>query len=517
MGQKWSCLKEVHRFNKKRRWYLKLLPFVLGAVCLALSFAFKDWGRSFEAEKYKYEHGNLLMENELLLYRERLEYGEETEVGWQTDDLLSTSLLLEEDEMDALEKLDGVQSILPYFVFQSSYNIYYNNPKSFFSWRNANYPVQTFTWFVDGYLQAAGNICGEYKAVPYLDQEQMDKIALTVDGTVENGAYLSETMADVIGIDASALDGLMIQFEICPPICLQEFDLGGTDLEEYWDSRRPGDSINPIYSYQTEFGNLVTITIPVRGILPNDRSGGATSEYLRDGEPIEWVKGGIALPHQTMKDIVDQYASKINFGSHYLAYRPVSYLITLDTPEDADRVAEQIYGLEKGYRLSASSSVNYDMLFWLDAAQVGVYIAVVLLFAAAAFFAAFTGMKQRNTDSLSSKQFSCCRCWGTILEVLKMLAVIVPVYFVAVFCLVLEAGGYLIGDGFAWEALSGKFFWEFFKDNFIHYLRSPYLSLDSMVLFLATATYGVTLAVIPIFLESKRRKNLKKDDLFGEE
>ncbi len=515
MEKKWSCLKEVHRFNKRRRWYLKLLPFFLGAVCLALSFAFKGWIHNLELEKYKYEHGNLLMENELLLRRERPEYGEEAEVGWQTDDLFSTSFLLEEDELDALGNLEGVQSILPYFIFQSSYNMYHNNPKSFFSWRNASYPVQTFTWLASNYQQAAGNICGEYKAVPYLDQEQMDKIALAVDVTAENGAYLSETMAEAMGIDTASLDGLIIRFEICPPICLQEFDLNGTGLEEYWDSRRPGDSINPIYSYQVEYGNPVTITIPVRGILPNDRSGGSVGDGSRDiltDEPVKWVKGGIALPYQTMNDIVDEHASKTNFGHHYLAYQPISYLVVLDSPENADKAVEQLYGMKKGYRLSAGSSVNYGMLFWLDAAQIGAYIAVILLFAAAALFAALTGMRHKNADSFSPKQFSRCRRWGAVLEALKMLVVIVPVYLAEVARYVVEIGGLFSGSEFSWEFLNDETFWTFLRSTFpMYFFDQP--GLDPIVLFSAAAAYGLALAVIPIFLESR---NSKRDDLLGE-
>ncbi len=69
--EKWSPFKAVYHYNKTKRWYIRLLPFVLGVLIFSVSYYFDGWLRHLDWQK-KFEcQGNWLADDELYLRRHR--------------------------------------------------------------------------------------------------------------------------------------------------------------------------------------------------------------------------------------------------------------------------------------------------------------------------------------------------------------------------------------------------------------------------------------------------------------
>lgn len=317
----------------------------------------------------------------------------------------------------------------------------------------------------------------------------MDGLSIAVDEAVENGAYISEVLAKKMGIGTGSLNGLTIQFEICPPFCVE-----GTGI------------ISDEECLYTRYGRPIQITVPVRGILPDNVSGGETLETflnLSKGTIVEKTYGSIMLPYEMMEAVLIENVSYEDIGGAYVAYRPLSYMIFLDDPTSAEAVAQSIFELDAFIQLSGEALADSGMAFWLDAAKAGIYLLVFLFFAAAALLMTRYGMK-RYSAVMRQDRFYSCVLWGTGLELAKILAA-------AVICLPVSMVVH------AWQKYSffgaAIGFWEYFTGN----LYSPFNLLNLPVLFAVFCVFGAVMVVSAIFLHRRFEKKQEglKENLVG--
>lgn len=486
--EKWSPFKAVYHYNKTKRWYIRLLPFVLGVLIFSVSYYFDGWLRHLDWQK-KFEcQGNWLADDELYLFKSlNLSQGQEREIGIFMGN--PDRLAIGEDKLQEIKKLDGVKEVKPYFSFQSAYNLYEDNYQNTFVWRDAAHPPQVFSWLNESLLATAAgpSIYGSYSAYPYFKQAKMDSLSIAVDEAVENGAYISEVLAKKMGIGIGSLNGLTIQFEICPPLCIKD---GGNLYDEG-------------YLY-TEYGKPVQITVPVRGILPDNVSGGETLKTITDMSKVTTVEetyGSIMLPYEMMEAVLMENVSYEDIGGYYVAYRPLSYMIFLNDPASAKAVAQSIFALDENLQLSGEAPVDSGTAFWLDAAKAGIHLLVFLFFAAAALLMTWYGIK-RYSGVMRQDRFYSCVLWGTGLELAKILAG-------AVVCLPVSMVVH------AWQKYSffGAAeigFWEYFTGN----LYNPFNLLNLSVLFAVFCVFGAVMIVSAIFLHrrfEKKREVLKEN------
>ena len=212
-----------------------------------------------------------------------------------------------------------------------------------------------------------------YLSVSFPSADLLDDKALYLDESIENGAYITLSFLERLGLKPEDLQGLTLSYNVWVDVAQQP-----TIMYEY-------DSQGVPHFYKKSylpFSQEVSISVKVRGIIPTVETPDQGDIFLPTDFMIETLEN---CPRDTdIMNLVNEYAKKNSISENdvepFSEWSPSAYFILVKSIEDIEAVKNSLQEIDPNFKILHSyQDIEAGIKFIQGNKNIAIYISFVVL------------------------------------------------------------------------------------------------------------------------------------------